>query len=92
MSDDGFLKHQLPTMAGMAGAIAVRSAISKAYQAKRGTEPPVDPGAEGATWRQAILWTAVLAAGAGVGRLLARYAVGETVDKRVGGTRELAKA
>lgn len=90
--DETFLRQQLPTIAGVIGAIVVRTAISKAYKDRRGTEPPVDPGAEGATWSQAIMWTAVLAAGAGAGRVLARYAVGEQVDKRLGGQRHVAAA
>jgi hypothetical protein len=91
-SGSSFLTQQLPTAAGMLGAMAVRSAMTKAYAKRKGHEPPLDPGAEGATWGSAIAWTAVLAAGAAVGRLLARYVVAEQVDKRVAGRRELKPA
>ena len=87
-----FLTQQLPTAAGMLGAIAARTAITKAYMSKRGTDPPVDPGAEDSGWRQAITWTAIMAAGAGVGRLMGRYLVAERLDKQVAGRRELQKA
>lgn len=90
MSDDSsFMTQQLPTLAGVAGAVAVRSAITKAYARRKGHEPPVDPGAAGATWRSAITWTAILAGGAAVGRLVARYVVAEEVDKRRAGRRRL---
>ncbi len=91
-SEQSAVKTYLPSVAGMAGAMAVRSAITKAYAARNGTEPPVDPGAEGAGWRQAIGWTALMASGAAVGRLVSRYVVGEQLDKRLGGTRELKDA
>ena len=87
-----FLTQQLPTAAGMLGAIAARSAITKAYMSKRGTEPPVDPGAEGSDWQKAITWTAIMAAGAGIGRLVGRYAVAEKLDKQLPGRRNLEKA
>jgi hypothetical protein len=86
------LTQQLPAAAGMAGAIAARTAIKRAYMARRGTEPPVDPGAEGSSWSQAIAWTAIMAAGAAVGRLLGRYWVAEKVDAQVPGQRELQAA
>lgn len=93
MSDDSsFLRTSIPTIAGMAGAMGARSAISKAYASRRGTEPPVDPGAKGASWSSAITWTAIMAAGAAVGRLIARYVAGEQVDKHFAGQRELEKA
>lgn len=90
MSD--FLTQKIPTITGMLGAIAVRTAMSKAYESRRGTEPPVDPGAEESGWRQAITWTAIMAAGAGVGRLLGRYLVAETLEKQASGQRNLQKA
>ena len=93
MSDNSsFVRSSIPTLAGMAGAMGARSAISKAYASKRGTEPPVDPGAKGATWGSAITWTAVMAAGAAIGRLVARYVAGEQVDKHFAGQRELEKS
>ncbi|WP_108666652.1 DUF4235 domain-containing protein [Euzebya rosea] len=93
MSDDSsFLRTSIPTIAGMAGAMGARSAISKAYASRRGTEPPVDPGAKDASWSSAITWTAIMAAGAAVGRLVARYVAGEQVDKHFAGQRELEKA
>ena len=53
---------------------------------------PVDPGAPGSSWGRAIAWTAVMSSGAAIGRLVSRYAVGEQLDKRMGGQRELQKA
>ncbi len=86
------LTQQIPSVAGMIGAMAARSVITKAYKSRRGTEPPVDPGAEAAGWRSAIVWTAVLAAGAGVGRLVGRYVVAEQINKHVSDGPRLQKA
>lgn len=91
-NDQTFLQQQLPSIAGMAGAIAVRSVIKKTYASRKGTEPPIDPGAEGASLSQAVLWSAVLAAGAASGRLLSRYLMGEQMDKVVGDQRSLQQA
>lgn len=91
-NDTDFVKGQIPTVAGLLGAVAVRWAIKKLYMSRRGVEPPVDPGTPESDWRQAILWTMVIAAGAGAGRLVARYVAGEELDKRLGGQRRLKTA
>lgn len=78
-----FLTNELPSLAGMAGAALIRSSIVNAYESRKGAEPPTDPSRDGVTWREAVVWTAVLAVGAAVGRLVVNYAVGETVNRTV---------
>ena len=79
-----FVTNELPGLAGLAGAAAIRQAISAAYEARKGVDPPTDPSLEGVTWREALLWTALLAAGAAIGRLLLHYLAGEAVNRTVG--------
>lgn len=76
-----FIRDELPLLAGFAGAAAVRSLISNAYEARRGDEPPTDPSQEGVDWGPAVTWTVVLAAGAAIGRLVATYAAGRATAK-----------
>ncbi|MEE8602068.1 DUF4235 domain-containing protein [Euzebya tangerina] len=84
MSDiSNVVRDHLPTLAGVASAVVVKRVISERYMATHGTEPPVDPGAPGSNWSQAILWTAILAAGGAIGRLLGRYLMAEQIGKRV---------
>lgn len=86
-----FIRNELPSLAGMAGAMAIRSAIGNAYEARRGHEVPVDPSLDGVRWSDAVVWTVLLAAGAAVGRLVASYAVGEAVNKTYS-QRQIAKS
>ncbi len=90
-TDSGFVKQQIPTVAGLLGAVAARRLIKKFYMSRKGMEPPVDPGTPESDWRQALMWTAVIGVGAGIGRLVARYVVGDQLDKRFGGQRRLKK-
>lgn len=91
-TDSGFVKQQIPTVAGLLGAVAVRRLIKKFYMSRRGMEPPVDPGAPESDWRQAVMWTGVIAIGAGTGRLVARYLAGNQMEKRFGSQSRLKKA
>lgn len=78
-----FLRDEAPLLAGFAGSAIVRSVMSNAYESKRGTEPPTDPSLEDVRWREAVIWTAALAAGGAIGRLVARFAAGELANKQL---------
>ncbi|MGI9016053.1 MAG: DUF4235 domain-containing protein [Euzebya sp.] len=84
-----FMTQQLPRLAGIVGAIGVRAAISRAYRSRHSSSPPVDPSTAGVGWAQAIKWTAAMAVGAAVGRLVATYAAGQQVHDRDHGQRRL---
>lgn len=76
-----FARNELPMLAGFAGAAIARSVIQNSYEARRGSEPPTDPSMEDVSWRDAVVWTVVLAAAGAVGRLLAQYSAGKAVTK-----------
>lgn len=79
-----FARDEMPSLAGMAGAALLRQVVSEAYEKRRGGPPPTDPSLDGVRWRDAVVWTVVMAAGAAVGRLVMQYAVGEAVNRATG--------
>lgn len=54
------------------GAIAVRQALKKSWTVVRRREPPENPASPSVDWGEALAWTLVSGALAGLARLVAR--------------------
>lgn len=64
----------LAFVAAVLGAAAGRGLLKRGWRAARGTEPPISPSAEDATWTESLMWGVVTGAIIGVVRALSRQA------------------
>lgn len=56
--------------AGIGAGMATRAAITKAWTARTGDDPPSNPGDPSVAWSQALAWSVALGVGVAVARTL----------------------
>lgn len=62
----------LATLASVGAAVAARNATTAVWKRRTGQEPPMNPADPATGWGEAIAWTLLTGAFAGVARLVAR--------------------
>jgi len=58
------------TASGIVAGVLTRKLLKAAWSRYRGTDPPVNPAAQGVTWSDALIWAAAVGAAAGVARVV----------------------
>lgn len=71
----------LATLASVGAAVAARNATSAVWKKRTGQEPPMNPADPDIDWREAIAWTLLTGALAGVARLVARRGAAKVWEK-----------
>ena len=66
----------LALVAAIGAAAASRNALKSGWRSVTGTEPPISPDSEDATWVESLTWGVVTGAIIGIVRVLARQGAG----------------
>ena len=66
----------LALVAAVGAAVASRNVLKSGWRTATGTEPPISPDTEDATWVESLTWGVVTGAFIGVVRVLARQGAG----------------
>ena len=71
----------LATLASVGAAVAARNATTAVWKKRTGHEPPMNPADPDTDWGEAVAWTLVTGALAGVARLVARRGAARAWEK-----------
>jgi hypothetical protein len=56
----------------MLAGIAIRSLLNRSWKAVTKKDPPLDPGSQDTSWKEALAWTIASSVAVGVAQVIAR--------------------